>query len=319
MTTPPIPAHLEVMRGWLGTKEVPGPKANPTIAGKPWSWFSVVGYPGIKDDVVANCAAAVGAALVFGELIKIGIDPKNLTVGGPTALDLIAEQGAPLALPPLDDRLMARSYCKFGVDAKKDPQPGDIMVIPRGTSWQGHVMLLNKDLGGGAWECIGANQSDTTSYARHRLGEALAIRRYVPATVKDLRMAGSQAIQRGDNMQATGAALGVGVPAIAAANAALSPAAPVADAVANTPSLQEMADGTTLVHTLTSTGTAIGNLFVQNPWLVGCIGAGTFVWWLGRTGKLRRVAQHAAGVPLSVATFVHGMLPDAAPEQDATA
>jgi len=36
---------LSVMQSWLGTKEVPGPKANPVIVGKPSSWFSLVEHP----------------------------------------------------------------------------------------------------------------------------------------------------------------------------------------------------------------------------------------------------------------------------------
>lgn len=303
------PAQLEVMRGWVGTKEVPGPKANPTIAGKPWSWFSVVGYPEIKSDEVANCAAAVGASIVFGELIKLGIDPKTLTADGPSALDLIAQHGAPLALPPHDDRLLARSYCKFGVDARNDPQPGDIMVIPRGAAWQGHVVLLNEDLGGGVWECIGANQSDTTSPARHRLSEALAIRRYVPATVKDLRVAGSTEIKTGDTLQNVGVATAA-APTVAVATAkALEAAtqAPVLDIPTPDPAALEVVhttatkavDGLTLFTAVGDAAATAGRLFVSNPWIVICMAVGIVAIILGHELKKRRVAKAKAGVPLS--------------------
>jgi hypothetical protein len=296
---PSVPAHLEVMRGWLGTKEIPGPKANPIIAGTPQSWSALVDRPDVTSDEVANCAMAGGAALVAAEFFKAGYELKDLIKGGPSAIAILAEHGIFVPLPPKDQRLLARSYTSYGTDARKNPRPGDIMILPREVSWQGHFVFLDTDLGGGKWKCIGANQRDTTSYAEHDISEAVAIRRYVAPTIKDLRAAGSKAIQRADQQQAAGLALGVGVPtatiagkAIEAANAAQ----PVTDAAV---SLPQIADQTTAVHTMTTTGVALGNVFVENPWIVGCMLAGGFVFWLGFTAKGKRVKDYIANAMLS--------------------
>jgi hypothetical protein len=299
---PSVPAHLEVMRGWLGTKEIKGPRANPIIAGTPQSWSALVDRPDVTSDEVANCAMAGGAALVAAEFFKAEYELKDLIKGGPSALTILAQQGIFVPLPPKDQRLLAQSYNSYGTDARKNPQPGDIMILPRGdVRWQGHFVFLDTYLGNGRWRCIGANQSDTTSYAEHHVSEAMAIRRYVPPTIKDLRAAGSQAIARGDQQEAAGAALAVGVPAVTVAAKVVEASAsqPAVDAAANLPQLAEQ---TGVLHTLTTTGVAMGNLVLQSPWLVGCVGAGILVWYLGRTGKLRRLASHIAGAPLSTQT-----------------
>lgn len=290
---PSIPAHLEVMRGWLGTKEVPGPRANPIIAGTPQSWSALVDRPDITSDEVANCAMAVGASLVAAEFFKAGYELKDLIKDGPSAVTILAEHGIFVPLPPKDQRLLAQSYNTYGTDARKNPRPGDIMVIRRGASWQGHVMILDTDLGGGRWKCIGANQSDTTSYAEHHVSEALAIRRYVAPTIKDLRAADSKAIKRGDQQEAAGATIALLPPAVAIGKA-------VADAGAADPAtLQPIVDQTGTLHTLMSTGASLGQLFVQNPWLIGTIGCGIYVWYLGRSGKLKRVKDYIANAVLS--------------------
>jgi hypothetical protein len=68
------------------------------------------------------------------------------------------------------------------------------MRLSRGAAWQGHAVMLNPYLGYGLWECIGANQHDTTSYANHKITEAVrgGVRRYVPPTIKDLGAADSK-------------------------------------------------------------------------------------------------------------------------------
>jgi hypothetical protein len=299
---PSVPAHLEVMRGWLGTKEIPGKRSNPVIAGTPSSWASLIGRSDVTSDEVANCAMACYASIVAAEFLKAGYKLEDLIEGGPTALEILAKQGIFVPLPPKDQRLLARSFVTYGVDASKNPAPGDFLVIPRSKPWEGHVMQLNRYLGDGVWECIGANQSDTTSYAKHRLSEAVkgGIRRYVPPTIKDLRAAGSTEVAHADMQQAAGTALVVGGVGTAVGQAVAQQAAqPVVDAAIN---LAPLAEQTTQVHTLTSTGIAIGSLFLQNPWLVLIIGVGVGIWWLGRTGKLKRIAKHIAGVPLSSQT-----------------
>lgn len=301
-------APVDVMIGWLGTREVPGPKANPIIAGKPTSWFALNGHPEITSDEIANCAVAVGASEVVAALLAAGLTLKDVQAEADaakaegrrakSALEMLAEIGVNVVLPPLDQRMLARSYCTWGVDARKDPKRGDVGVLPRGAKWQGHVVrLVSVNRQTGVAKCIGANQSDTTSYAEHHLSEFIAIRRGVPATVKDLRKAGSTEVAHADMQQVAGGTLIVGSIATGVAQTAAHQAAQQAtDAALNLPQLSEQ---TTLVHTLTSTGVALGRLFIENPWLVLCIGVGVGVFWAGKTGKLKRLARHIAGVPLS--------------------
>jgi len=307
----PSSTPVDVMIGWLGTREIPGPKANPTIAGKPTSWFALVGHGEIKSDEVANCAVAVGASEVIAALLAAGLTLDDVQAeadaaeaeGRPAkgALRMLIDRGINVVLPPLDQRMLARSYCTWGLDTSRDPKRGDVGVIPRGAKWQGHVMrIVSINRKTGVAKCIGANQSDTTSYAEHHLSEFIAIRRSVPATVKDLRKAGSTTVSRGDAQQATGGALVVGsVAAGVAETVAHQSVQQATDAALNLPA---MGDQVTVVHTLISSGVAIGNLFVENPWIIICLGAGVGVWWLGRSGNLNRLAQHIAGVPISSQT-----------------
>lgn len=300
---------VDVMIGWLGTKEIPGRRANPVIAGRATSWSDLVDRPEIDSDEVANCAMAVGAAIVTCEFLKAGFDPEvDLKEGGPSAITQLAAQGVNVVLPPKDQRLLAQSYNSFGRDARKDPRRGDIFVIRRGKSWQGHIMFIvafnhvTKIA-----KCIGANQGDAVTYAEHHIAEAIAVRRYVPATIKDLRVAGSTTIAQADMQQTAGVALSVGAPAVAAAKTLAESsgtvAQPLVDAVASNPNvLEPIATNAGHAMSITSAGSAIGTLFVQNPWLIGCIGLGILVWWLGRTGKLTRLAQHVAGLPISSQT-----------------
>lgn len=291
-------APVDVMIGWLGTKEIPGPRANPIIAGEPTSWSSLVDRPDVESDEVANCAMGVGAAIVLSEFLKAGFDPKkDLVKDGPSAITQLAQKGVHVVLPPKDERLLAQSYKTFGIDARNDPGRGDIMVIRRGKAWQGHVMfIVSVNRQTGVAKCIGANQSDTTSYAEHHLSEAIAIRRYVPATIKDLRAAGSKAIARADMQVTAGQALSVGVPAVTVV-------AKVADAATSQPvDLEPIATGANHALSIGSAVNALADLFIQNPWLIGCIAAGGIVWWLGRSGRIARLAQHIAGAPLSTQT-----------------
>lgn len=322
----PYAGPVDVMVGWLGTKEIPGAKANPIIAGTPTSWFSLVGHPEITSDEVANCAVAVGAAEVVAALLAAGLTLEDVqaeadaakAAGRPAkgALQMLADRGVHVALPPLDQRMLARSYCTWGVDASGDPRRGDVGVLPRGAKWQGHVVrIVSFNRQTGVAKCIGANQSDTTSYANHHISEFIdlgqgrrAIRRGVAPTIKDLRTAGSASVTRGDQQQTAGASLVVGGLATAATQVAVQSAAqpvpaPVVQPIVDTGlNLAPVSDGLGIVNSITSTGVSLGTVFLQNPWLVVVIGAGIGIWWLGRTGKIRRLAQHVAGVPLSSQT-----------------
>lgn len=307
-----VPINLAVMRSWLGTHEVAGAGANPTIAGTPMSWFSLIGHWEITSDEVANCATAIGASFVLGECLLVGITKEDIIAGAELkprkgAIELLKEQGVELALPPFDDRMMARSYSSWGTDARKDPQPGDLMIIPRGQKWQGHIMVLNRPLGDGLWECIGANQSDATSYAKHHLSEAIAIRRYVSPTIKDLRAAGSTEIQAGDHLQGLGTTIAAAPTAIIAAGkvmeaATQTPAVPMPDPAAIDAmhaAGRQAVEHLQLFNAVGEAASTGGQLFVANPWIVACIAIGAVTILIGHEIKKNRVAKAKAGVPLS--------------------
>lgn len=84
-----------------------------------------------------------------------------------------SEFGAPLPEAPW----RARSWMKWGVDARKKPSRGDVVVFPRGVDPdQGHVTQIDVIEGSFAY-CIGGNQKNKVGRERYDLREALAIRR----------------------------------------------------------------------------------------------------------------------------------------------
>lgn len=74
MNTPP---WITVAKGYLGIKEIPGPKANQIIV----DMFNTVGFAQVKDDETAWCAAFLGHCLVKAGLKSTGslwaLDYKN--------------------------------------------------------------------------------------------------------------------------------------------------------------------------------------------------------------------------------------------------
>lgn len=273
MTETAMPRHLAIMRGWLGEKEVPGQRANPVII----DWFATVGHGGIKSDEIANCAAAVGAALVK------------------------ADMGYPL--PAVETRLLARSYSNYGANARPDPHPGDIIVVPRGSSpWQGHVMLIDEVQSSlGRFKCIGANQSDMTSVAYVKFdAEIVAIRRPVSATAKDLRAAGSKGVERGEAIKHTGDLVTVAPPAAVVATKVvekLADAPPVPD-VTTLNGMKTATDHLGIIDAFANAITGFGMLFVKHPWLIATIAAGIVIRVYGIQAIAARVRSYVAGVPL---------------------
>ncbi len=133
--------------GWLvlaealnGLKEGKGAANNPEVV----RLFADAGFPGIKTDSTAWCAAMVGAVLK-----RAGHKPSG--------------------------SLAARSYENWGVGLK-EPALGCIATKKRGNStWQGHVFLVvgaNKDQVFG----LGGNQSDQVNVASFKRSEITAFR-----------------------------------------------------------------------------------------------------------------------------------------------
>lgn len=110
-------------------------------------YFADAGHLNIVDDDVAWCAAFVGAMLA-----RAGIKPTGM--------------------------LTARSYLKWGTPVDlADARPGDIVVIPRGSSsWQGHVFFFVKRSGAFV-DGLGGNQSNTVNIQRYSAKTILGIRR----------------------------------------------------------------------------------------------------------------------------------------------
>lgn len=98
------PDWLKLAFSYEGLKEVPGKKHNPEIL----MFFADAGFPGVKDDETAWCAAFANAILARSGL-------------------------------PGTNSLAARSFLNWG-KATESPRRGDLVVFSRGkSSWQGHV------------------------------------------------------------------------------------------------------------------------------------------------------------------------------------
>lgn len=147
---PDDPPWLKLVVADLGLKEVAGAHDNPRIV----AMFQTVGRPDVTDDETSWCAACVGHYLVRGGVARA-------------------------ALPPKAERLLARSYLKFGHSCD-GLRRGAIVVFRRGSaSWQGHVAFALRTVaidGRLYMECIGGNQSNAITVARYPAETVLGYR-----------------------------------------------------------------------------------------------------------------------------------------------
>ncbi|AGI73817.1 CHP02594 family protein [Octadecabacter arcticus 238] len=134
---------FEIARGLIGTTEGPGPEDNPAVM----EMYASVGHDWVEHDSVAWCAAFVGHCLE-----RAGLRSTR--------------------------KLTARSYLDWGVPVEvADAQPGDIAVIPRGSSsWQGHVFFIDRIEGAWVWG-LGGNQGDAVNIKRYPVSKLLGVRR----------------------------------------------------------------------------------------------------------------------------------------------
>lgn len=137
---PDEPGWLVLAKAQLGLKEGAGAANNPKVV----QFFADAGFPGIKTDSTAWCAAFAGAMLKRA-----------------------GHKGS--------GSLAARSYEAWGVGLK-EPTLGCIATKKRGnSSWQGHVFFVvgaNKDTVFG----LGGNQSDAVTVAAFKRSEVTAFR-----------------------------------------------------------------------------------------------------------------------------------------------
>lgn len=133
----------EIALGYIGTTEGAGPENNPVIM----DMYASVGHDWVEHDSVAWCAAFVGHCIE-----RAGLRSTR--------------------------QLTARSYLEWGVPVESaDAQPGDIGVIPRGSSgWQGHVFFIDRIEGPWVWG-LGGNQSDAVNVKRYPVSKLLGVRR----------------------------------------------------------------------------------------------------------------------------------------------
>jgi uncharacterized protein (TIGR02594 family) len=131
---------------FIGTKEIPGSKHNPIIL----AFFREAGFPNIKDDETAWCAA-------FANTIMRRHGYKGTK------------------------SLLARSFLNWDEAIPVTvPRKGDLVILKRGTSsWQGHVMFFD------SWDStyitgVGGNQSNAVTRARYRRADLLGFRRPKP-------------------------------------------------------------------------------------------------------------------------------------------
>jgi uncharacterized protein (TIGR02594 family) len=134
---------FDLAQSYIGTTEGPGPADNPIIM----EMYASVGHDWVEHDSVAWCAAFVGHCLE-----RAGIRSTR--------------------------KLTARSYLDWGIPIDvADAQPGDIGVIPRGSSnWQGHVFFIDRIEGAWVWG-LGGNQDDAVTVKRFPVSKLLGVRR----------------------------------------------------------------------------------------------------------------------------------------------
>jgi uncharacterized protein (TIGR02594 family) len=111
----------------------------------------------------------------------IGVDPKRTEWCAAFANAVLKETGVPGSESVSDYPLTARSFLQWGEEVK-EPQPGDIIVFPRGkVAWQGHVGFYIKSQtidGIEYYYILGGNQSNKVSIDLYRASRALSIRRH---------------------------------------------------------------------------------------------------------------------------------------------
>lgn len=131
---------LNIAKSYLGLAEIVGAEDNPKIV----KMYADVGFPNVKSDETAWCAAFVGSCLKQ--------DNK-----------------------PYLKSLAARSYLNYGI--KSDPKEGAIAVFWRGSpsGWQGHVGFITKWDNTHVW-VIGGNQGNKVSEQAFPRTQLLGIR-----------------------------------------------------------------------------------------------------------------------------------------------
>ena len=253
---------LEAMTAKLGIQEAPGSANNPAVI----AMFKAAGHDEITTDSTPWCSVTLCAAA--------------------------KEAGLPI--PPVNINMTARSWLTMGITvAPDDVQAGDVAVWPRGSSkWEGHVNVVEK-VDGDFVSCIGGNQKGpkgdaVTRSARRHKSEAAGFRRLVPATVKDLRAAGSTTIKSADAEEKIGIAATFFAPLFEGGR----------EIINGMPSVSTT-EGLTYLQTAAKMAMGAIAYVGTNPWVLSFTIAGLLIWLNSVRKKRSRVAEHANGIPLA--------------------
>lgn len=111
----------------------------------------------------------------------IGVDPLRIDWCAAFVNAVLKELDLPGSDSVSDYPLVARSFLKWGKRVK-EPQPGDIVVFPRGREpWQGHVGFYVDTVyenGTKFYQVISGNHKDSVTMELFPARSALGIRRY---------------------------------------------------------------------------------------------------------------------------------------------
>jgi uncharacterized protein (TIGR02594 family) len=261
------------MESRLGIQEIPGAKHNPVIVG----WFKDIGHGEVTDDETSWCAVAMSAACV--------------------------EAGLPM--PPLNTRMLARSFLTWGVKVPVgNLEPGDVAVWPRGAAWQGHVNIVKEVRTRGAKvevRCIGGNQGGlkggdaVTLTGWQDASKAVDFRRPVEATVPALRKAGSSTIKDADREEKAGIVGVLFVPIFEGARALIEG---MFGAV-TPPSFANVTEGLSYWGTLMETAGRVWGYALAHPWLAAILLIGIGMVVRSQLRKRGRIQEHANGLPIA--------------------
>jgi uncharacterized protein (TIGR02594 family) len=123
----------------------------------------------------------------------LGVDPRSTEWCAAFVNSVLNTAGQPGSESVSDHPLLARSFLDWGepVDHKQqDPQPGDVIVFPRGRqSWQGHVGFYVDTVavdGKEYWQILGGNQSNAVTVELYSADRAIGVRR-APEPVQEAR------------------------------------------------------------------------------------------------------------------------------------
>lgn len=115
----------------------------------------------------------------------IGIDPVRIDWCAAFVNAVLNEKGIPGSESVSEFPLVARSFLRWGKRVK-DPQPGDVVVFPRGKEpWQGHVgfyIATVYENGIKFYQIISGNHNDSVTIDLFPARLALGIRRHVEET-----------------------------------------------------------------------------------------------------------------------------------------